>query len=182
VAFLILAAPPAAAQDLPVHDLMNRLARIPELRATFHEEKRLAALDRPLESEGRLLYLRPGHLEKITTAPRPERLVVDGETLTVSLGDEPPQVVSLEERPDLQALVDAVRGPLSGNLAILRRHYGVRAEGRREAWRLTLQPTDPNVLRLLQSVTIEGAETAIRSIHILQANGDEQRMTIENTP
>jgi hypothetical protein len=169
-------------QDLRIADLMDRLAQIPERRATFREEKMLAALDRPLHSEGRLHFRRPGHLEKTTTAPIAEALVVDGETLTITMPDQPPQIIALDDHPDLQALVDAVRAPLAGDLTMLRRHYGVWAEGGMAAWRISLRPTDPNVLRLLQTVEVDGSDTTVRSVRIVQANGDEQRMTIETAP
>ena len=55
------AAAPDRAADAPIRlaDLMAMMAAVPESRATFHEEKRFAALAVPLESSGHLLYRRP---------------------------------------------------------------------------------------------------------------------------
>ena len=79
--------PPGPAGLLP--EVMARLAQAPERRATFEEEKRLAVLDRPLRSTGTLLYRRPRHLERHTIYPAPESLVVDGDRLVLTVGQEP---------------------------------------------------------------------------------------------
>ena len=75
---------------------MARLAQAPQRRANFVEEKTLAALTVPLRSEGRLEYRRPDHLEKITTAPQYESLVVEGGRLVIAAGGDPPRVVELD--------------------------------------------------------------------------------------
>lgn len=161
---------------------MARLAAVPERRARFQEEKRLAALDQPLRSTGRLLYRRPGRLEKITEWPEPERLVVDGGQLVLTQGQEPPRVVDLAGQPELRALVDAVRGPLAGDLAALRRSFTVTASGTPAAWRLVLVPTDPAASRLLARVEVDGGGDAPREVAIRQADGDEDRLLIEPLP
>jgi hypothetical protein len=161
---------------------MDRFAAIPERHATFREEKRLAALDYPLTSQGRLVWQRPAHLEKITTSPEPESLVVDGNRLTLTAGGEAPRSLDLDARPEVVALVDAVRGPLSGDLALLERHYRIAAAGDRASWHLTLLPTDPGVQRLLRDIAIAGTDTDIRTIRIAQTNGDEETMAIGPAP
>jgi hypothetical protein len=162
--------------------LMARLAAVPERRAHFEEEKRLAVLDQPLRSTGRLLYRRPDHLEKITVSPEPESLVVDGDRLVLTRGQEPPRVVDLAAQPGLRALVDAVRGPLAGNLAALRRSFAVTASGTPSAWHLVLLPTDPAAARMLARVEVDGTGDTPREVDIRQANGDEDRMLIEPLP
>jgi hypothetical protein len=157
---------------------MRRLAEVPERRATFQEEKTIAALTQPLRSNGRLVYRRPSYLEKITYPPHPESLVVDGERLVVIMGDEPPRSIDLESYPEVGVLVDAVRGTLAGDLPGLRRNYAVRMDGTLANWRLILTPTDQRVARLLREVTIEGAGDDARTVQIVQANGDRSLMTV----
>ena len=179
-------AQPAAGEERLVA-LMDRLAQVRERRAAFREEKTIAALDRPLVSTGRLLYRHPGHLEKITTAPKGESLVVDGDRLTIQLAGEPARAVDLARQPELGALVDTVRGVLSGDLALLRRHYRVQAEageggrtgGAGGSWRFTLTPSGAAASQFVRLVVVEGRGAEPRSIRTVQANGDEQRLTIE---
>lgn len=161
---------------------MARLAAVPERRARFEEEKRLAALAEPLRSTGRLLYRRPDRLEKITGWPEPESLIVDGDRLVVTSGQEAPRVVDLAAHPEVRAAVDAVRGPLSGDLAALRRSFAVTASGTAASWRLLLIPTDPAAAQLLARVEVDGAGDAPRAVTVEQANGDQDRLTIEPLP
>jgi hypothetical protein len=74
--------------------------------------------------------------------------------------------------------VDAIRGTLAGRLALLQQSYRVEMDGDLTGWRLTLTPTDSVVKLAVTRIIIEGAQDAMRFIHIVQANGDESRMTI----
>ena len=165
-----------------IGELMHRLSVIPERHETFREVKQFTALDHPLVSEGRLLWRRPSHLEKITTAPEPETLVVDDEQVTLATFGEPPRKIALDNRPEIGALVDAVRGMLAGDLQLLARSYRVLPSGAPSAWRLDLTPRNAQVQGFLRDIIVEGAGTGINSVRIEQANGDVQVMTIEAAP
>jgi hypothetical protein len=167
-----------AAEQSPLDELMRKMAAVPERRSTFQEEKTMAALKQPLRSNGRLVYRRPSHLEKITYPPHPESIQVDGERLVIVMGDEPPRSIDLQSYPEVGILVDAVRGALAGDLPALRRNYTVRMDGTLASWRLMLTPTDKRTARLLRDVTIEGAGDDVRSVQIVQANGDRSLMTV----
>lgn len=166
------------ADPFPLAALMARLAAVPERRATFREQRRLAALTEPLISQGHLLYRRPGYLEKVTDWPVPERLVVDGDRLVLTEGTEPPKVVPLGSQPELRALVEGMRGPLAGDLAALQRSFEVAGTGDLARWTLTLTPRDPRATRFLRTIVLSGDGAEIRSIRLTQANGDEQWMQI----
>lgn len=182
---ILLTAGPAASQaprsDDLLADLMRRLAAIPERRCTFREEKHLAVLDRPLFSEGRLVYLRPSHLEKITAAPEPESIIADGDHLQVRAEGEPVQTLSLSARPELAALVDAIRGTLSGDVATLQRHYRVQVAGNLGGWHLLLVPVDAAVANLVHAIAIDGVFTHIATFRTESPNGDVAVMSVEDT-
>jgi len=160
-------------------DLMAMMAAVPERRAVFHEEKRFAALAVPLESSGHLLYRRPGHLEKITDAPQAERLIVDGNQVSLTAADGQTHVLDLAAQPELRTLVDAMRGPLAGDGAALERGFKVSVSGTRAAWRLDLVPIDPRAARFVAAVHITGSGSEMRDVLLVQASGDTQDMTIE---
>lgn len=162
-------------------DLFRALAAVPERNTPFREEKQLGALKVPLFSSGHLAYRRPAHLEKITTSPEPESLVVDGGRLTLTAGNDAPRSFALDRRPEIAALVDAVRGTLAGDLGLLERQYRVQADGSLSAWRLVLQPIDDRVRQLLRAVVVEGQGTAIRSLRTELANGDVQLLTLSGS-
>jgi hypothetical protein len=165
-----------------IGELMQRLAQVAESRATFTEVKTIAALTVPLRAAGVLFYRRPDYFEKITTQPQRERLVVEGDRLTISTDDEEPRAVDLDSQPMIRGLVDAIRGTLAGRLALLQRIYHVEMEGDLSGWRLTLTPTDPAVERVVSRIVIEGTQASLQRIHTFQANGDESRMTISQVP
>ncbi len=87
----------AAAEGPPrtIADLMHLLAQVVESRSTFTEVKTIAALTVPLYASGELLYRRPDYLEKVTEQPRPERMVVEGDRLTISTAGEPAREIDL---------------------------------------------------------------------------------------
>ncbi len=157
---------------------MRRLAAVPESRASFVEDKTVAALAQPLRSQGWLAYRRPAYLEKATTEPVPENLLVDGDRLSLLVQGQQPRLIDLNAEPALAALVDAVRGTLSGDLTALRRSYALALQGHPDAWRLTLTPLRPPLTDMLREVVVEGAGTALRSVRTVQANGDRSVMTI----
>jgi hypothetical protein len=157
---------------------MHRLAAVRESRARFVEDKTLAALAQPVRSEGWLVYRRPDHLEKTTTGPVPESLMVDGDRLSVMAEGEQPRLFDLATQPALAGLVEAVRGTLAGDLPALRRTYTVAMRGDLAAWRLALAPAGPPLTDLLRQVVVEGAGTTLRRVAIEQANGDRSVMTI----
>lgn len=158
---------------------MRALAQAPERRATFRETKRLAALSEPLHSNGTLTYRRPAYLEKSTLFPHRERLVIDGDRLVITRGDEPPRVVDLGGQPALRTLIDAVRAPMAGDLATLQRAFEVATTAAPRGWRLDLTPRDPAAARLVRqvSIVVEGAD--ITSVEVQEAGGDAQLMLID---
>ena len=157
---------------------MRALAQAPQGRAHFIEQKKLAALTTPLTSEGELLYRKPAHLEKITTAPTPEKLVVDGDRLVISdAGNGAPRVLELSDQPQVAALIDTIRAAVTGDAATLQRLYTVDATGDRTDWRIVMRPRDPALGRLVQEVDLTGA-AQLRTLASLAPNGDTDTLTI----
>jgi len=157
---------------------MQALAGIGARRAAFSETRTIAALSAPISATGTLIYRRPDYLTKITAPPHAEQLVVDGDKLTLAEGTEAPRIISLDDRPQLRALVDAIRGTLSGNLALLHQWYHVTMTGSFADWHLALTPIDPEIASLIRSITIAGSGTNLRMVQTMQANGDKSNMTI----
>ena len=156
---------------------MGRLASVPERRGSFVEVRHFGALEGALESRGTLRLSR-GTLEKDTTWPVPERLQIDGQRLVVTAGNDPPQVVDAGMAPELRVLIDAVRGPLVGDTAALRRGFTATVGGTMAGWTLDLVPREPAGVKLLRRVVLEGREAEVDRLTVVQANGDDQVMVI----
>ena len=177
-ALLLLAgaAPARAAWD--VATLMGELARNPGGRATFTEKKYIALLDRPVVSSGEMRYVAPDYLEKRTLKPRPELLLLDKDQIVVERGKQK-ITLRLTEQPEILAFVASIRGTLSGNRAALERNYALHLAGTREAWTLTLSPSDTRIAELVTRISISGKRGQVNSVEYLQADGDRSVMTIE---
>ena len=158
--------------------LMAELAAYPGGRAHFVERRFLALLDKPVVATGELIYSPPDRLEKRTLLPKPETLVLDKDTLTIER-DKRRLSISLRSRPEAQAFVESIRATLSGNRAALEQHYILRLQGSSAQWTLTLVPTDPAILSLLQRITVTGNKGQVRLIDYLQADGDRSELAIE---
>jgi hypothetical protein len=177
VALLLLSlALPAAAWDLDT--LMHDLARHQGGRARFVETKSIALLDKPVISSGELFYAPPARLEKRTLRPKPELLLLDGETLTLERGKQK-FTVRLAEQPEALAFVDSLRGTLNGDKAALERSYKLRLSGNEERWTLDLLPNDQRIAAFVVRITFGGSRNRVEWLKYLQADGDSSVMTIE---
>lgn len=166
----------AAGWDIDV--LMQTLAKTKAGRASFVEKKFMAMLERPIESSGELRYTAPDRLEKRTVKPRPETMLVDGDLLTVERGRQK-HTLQLQEYPELAGFIDSIRGTLAGDRKALERSFRLKLEGGSERWTLTLFPTEAKLLTAVHLIEIAGVRDNVRSINIVQTDGDRSLMTIE---
>ena len=170
----LLSWPAAAETPFTLDALMARLAAAGPRRARFTETRRYAALEGALESRGWLSF-EAGRLVKTTDWPDPERLEVDGTRIVITAGNEPPRVIDMAMAPPLRILIEAVRGPLAGDIASLHRAFDVQLAGTWPAWSLRLVPLAAGPVH---DVRLQGAGDVITGIIVKQANGDEQAMVI----
>ena len=177
LALTALSLPALAAWD--VQQLMDSLAQNKSSRAAFVEKKYIAVLDRPIESSGELVYTAPDGLEKLTFKPRPEAMVVKGDELAVKRGKQQLRL-QLRAYPELAAFIDSIRGTLAGDRKALERNYRLSLEGAPERWTLRLLPLEEKTQAVVQRIVISGVRERVRSIEIVQADGDRSVMAIEN--
>jgi outer membrane lipoprotein carrier protein LolA len=176
---LALACLPGAAAEWGVADLMRSLGQVKQAKGRFVERRDLAALTAPLRSSGTLVYVAPGRLEKHTTRPAPESLILEGERLTIEkIEGGPRRVLNLPDYPVLWAFVESIRSTLAGDLGTLGRFYSVELSGRQAQWRLVLVPVEPKMREVVREIRIEGREDWVGSISVFEAGGDRSTMTI----
>ncbi|HTJ94984.1 MAG TPA: LolA-related protein [Pararobbsia sp.] len=185
-ALVVLSAPLACAQsaDRPTSSwtldrLLTTLAQTRSGRATFVDLKYFSMTTKPIESSGELLFIAPDHLEKITTQPKPERLVVDGDILTIERNQRK-YTFELALYPELDALIEGIRATLAGNRDALERLYKVVLVGRGDDWTMTLTPLDAQTSKMIRAVTLGGTRNELRSVTIQQVDGDHSVMQLKN--
>lgn len=171
----------AAGPPLELPELMALLARQRSGDARFTELRYVQGLDQPLEASGTLSFAAPDRFTRHTLKPRPESMVVNGNTLTLTRSGRS-RSFSLDATPELVALVEAVRGTLTGNAQTLTRYFRTTLAGSAEKWTLDLVPADNRLAGQVRSVRIAGQQGALYSIEMLLVGGDRSVMSIEPLP
>lgn len=178
VAGAVAIASGASAQQFGIDTLMQSLARVRSGEATFTEERQVAQLDQALRSAGRLRFSAPDTFVRETTSPRQERLAVVGNELTITQGGRT-RTVMLDSIPEAAVMVEAIRGTLTGNRAILERYFAAELQGRAESWQLDLVPRDERLRGQVARVRLLGRLAQVREVRIAMADGDNSVMWIE---
>jgi outer membrane lipoprotein-sorting protein len=168
----------AAAPAFGLGELTALLAQVKSGQATFTEKRQVAVLDRVLESSGRLSFEAPDTFVRETLEPKRERLAVVGNTLTMSRGDRS-RTMALDASPEAGAIVEAIRGTLTGNRQTLERHFNATVEGSAERWQLLLLPREMRLRSQVMSFRITGRQALLSEIEVTMADGDVSVMRIE---
>lgn len=168
----------ASAQSFGIDTLMQTLAQVRSGEATFTEERQVAQLDQALRSVGRLRFSAPDTFVRETTSPRRERLAVVGNELTITQGGRT-RTMLLDAIPEAAVMVEAIRGTLTGNRAILERYFATELQGRPDAWQLDLVPRDAHLRGQVARVRLLGRQGQVREVRIAMADGDSSVMWIE---
>jgi outer membrane lipoprotein-sorting protein len=167
-----------AAQTWQLADLMRVVRESPHRDASFTERRTVKAVDGALESSGTLHFQPPDRLEKHTVKPKPENLIVDGDELILQRPQHRDVRVSLEERPELAALIESIRGTLAGDASALERVYRVQLEGDPTRWNLHLVPRSAAVARIVANIRIAGSQGELARVEFQFADGDRSEMTV----
>jgi len=157
---------------------MGALANNKHGAASFSEKKFISILDQPVESSGELLFIAPARLEKRTLKPKAETLVLDGDVLTIERRRRK-HVLQLKDYPELAGMIESIRATLAGDRKALERVYHLTLRGDSERWTLVLIPLDAKVGGAVARIRIEGVQDDVRTVEILQSDGDRSLMSIQ---
>lgn len=178
---LSCAATAAHAGPWGIAQLMEELAARHSGRAEFVEKKYVSVLTEPVESSGELSFTAPDRLEKRTVRPLSERLVLEGDRLSLERGSQR-RSVGLDEYPEIAALVGSIRSTLMGDRAALEKIYRLSLNGDARRWTLLLVPSTPAVVELVAYIRIGGSDGRVDRVEIHQPGGDYSVMSIREMP
>jgi|SRR5579862_5445747 len=157
--------------------LMQSFAQEKTSHAHFTERKYLHMLKQPLQDNGILLFEAPDHLMKQTQQPKPERLLIEGDTLTIDrLSKE--QILNRSDYPQIWTFIEGIRATLAGDGAALEAVYTVALSGDPANWQMNLQPRDPQMRSIIDSIRISGGAAHIMRIETFEHDGDRTDMTV----
>lgn len=168
----------AAEQVWSLDQLMRGLAEIKSATTSYTEDQFIGIATRPLRSSGELVYVAPNRLEKNTTAPSPQSIVIDGDKLTLRQGRGRSRTMNLSDHPEIGAFIESIRSTLSGDVTTLNRYYQVALMGDADHWQLTLEPSDETVSKFVKVVRIDGSQYELNSVEIVHTDGDRSAMTM----
>ncbi|MHB8496004.1 MAG: LolA family protein [Casimicrobiaceae bacterium] len=167
-----------AATAFDLAQLMKTLATVRAGEASFVERRKVAMLDRTLESSGRLSFRAPDTFVRETLEPRRERIAVTGNTLSLTQ-DGRTRTMELDAAPEAGVVVEAIRGTLTGNRDALERHFTASVTGTIAHWSLELVPRDARLRGEVASVRVRGEQASVHEVVVVLADGDRSVMTIE---
>ncbi len=184
VAAALVASMPGLSLAEPAFDLARLtelLGRVKSGEASFVETRRVEMLGRTLESSGRLSFRAPDTFSRETLQPRREKLAVQGNVLTMSIGERS-RTMQLDSSPEAAVIVEAIRGTLTGNRESLERVFTATVSGDADGWTLDLVPLDARLRGQVASVRLLGRESLVREVQVWLADGDRSTMTITPLP
>jgi hypothetical protein len=183
IAALFLSSATVLSQEVPgeLGELMRQLAERRHGEVSFVEQHFLKLLKHPAESYGELTYDAPDRLEKRTVEPRSETLTLAGDVLTMVRGGHT-RTFDLKGYPALVPLIESIRATLAGDLPTLQRIFTVDFAGTAARWRLTLTPRDAQVAKSVSQVRIDGANSTLTTVEIMETDGDRSLMTLREHP
>jgi hypothetical protein len=175
LALLLVCAPATAAISAPeLQRLLQAAARKP---VAFVETRESPWLAQPVETRGTLLA-KPGMLEKRIENPREEvwRLLEDRVEF---VGGDARKEILFSQAPAVGLLSDTLRRIVSGELAALQRDFRIDVRGDERSWVVRLDAANAEVARVIEHAEIAGAGGELRSIVIVDRQGERTTTRIE---
>ena len=161
-----------AAPALTLNSLMARFRAVSGLEAHFREEKKMAILAAPLESEGTIYFAAPDRLVRQTRFPTASKLVVDSNELR--FGDASgSQAIPLEGNPVVRLFVDAFVKVLAGDAVALQRIFDIELHPAALGWSLDLKPKLAPMTSVIERLRIEGRDVVVDKMIVRETDGDE---------
>jgi Outer membrane lipoprotein carrier protein LolA-like len=169
-----------AAEQVLLNEVMGKLANVKVAKAEFTETRYLKLLVAPVQSTGILTYTAPDKFEKLTLKPVEEKMTIAKHLVTL---EEPSKgrknTITPNSFPALSALIDALRGALSGNANLLAETFKLKIEGNLGQWKLTLVPKESVQYGYIHKITVSGKQDTIDVMEVLQADGDRSVLSMK---
>jgi hypothetical protein len=169
-----------AGEQALLNEVMGKLASVKIAKAEFTETRYLKLLIAPVQSTGILTYTAPDKFEKLTLKPVEEKMTIAKHLVTL---EEPSKgrknTITPNSFPALSALIEALRGALSGNANLLAETFKLKIEGNPSQWKLTLIPKESVQYGYIHKITVSGKQDSIDLMEVLQADGDKSILSMK---
>lgn len=173
----------ATAGDALRSDLQEHLARLAHPSSNvleFVETRESGLLAEPVTYRGRLEYVPESDtFTKWIDTPRQARLSITPDAIEMQSGGGPTRRLGLSSRPDLAALLAALRALFAGDTEMLERVFVADfLAGEGDQWVLHLKPREAEVASSLQLLEIRGVGEQLSTIATVLGDGSRQETRI----
>lgn len=168
----------AQAQSFDLARLMQLLNAAPTPEVPYTEKKYSSLLAEPVLSSGTLAFRRPDTVEKNMKLPRNERYIITADELVLVRGHSEKRL-PLSSQPLLSAFAASLRGVLTGDAELLRKHYQLALSGEEKNWRLELVPQEASISRYVERILVSGQAGRVDQIEVRESSGDRSVMQIQ---
>ena len=153
---------PAIAADAPETDaafteVAQRLAAPAVLRGNFTQSRKIALLERPLQSSGRFLLSDLG-LYWRQEKPLASVMIADGKRLLQQIDNGPLQVVDVAKNPMVLTFSTSFLSIFNGSEAELRKHFAVEFAAEEDVWSIRLTPATYPLSEAIETINLRGRE------------------------
>ena len=174
-AWLALALAPFVPRVLAADDLFERiggtLSRPRLLRAAFHQEKRAAALTRPIVSRGRLTVARDLGVVWRIEAPLTMSVAYRSDALVEVDGEGRRRVRPFSDNRAQAEVGRVIRALLAADFGALRQHFDAQGSADGKRWQVDLVPRSPQLAQFVKSLQLAGG-VHVEQIVVVDGGGD----------
>ena len=154
-------------------------ADLTSFTARVRQTKKLALLEEPLESTGRLTFQRPNRIAWRIEEPTAIRVIIDGDHMSIP-GIATDDTIAATIGPT--ALLRRLGALFTGNIEALADAFDVTATCREDAADVVLSALTPELEMSVSSLTLElaGPELFVRSIRMTNGVGDSLELQLHD--
>ncbi|EOC0208465.1 outer membrane lipoprotein carrier protein LolA [Cronobacter dublinensis] len=168
---LLLCGPVASAVTLD--ELQQRFTQQPVVRAHFEQTRTIKDMPQPLRSRGEMIIARDKGLLWRQTQPFPMTLLLDDTRMAQQINDQPPQVVTAQNNPQMFQFNHLLRALFQADRKVLEQNFRIdfqdNGQGR---WRLGLTPVTTPLDKIFASIELQGRDY-LETINLSDKQGDQ---------
>ncbi|ELY4509401.1 outer membrane lipoprotein carrier protein LolA [Cronobacter dublinensis] len=168
---LLLCGPVASAVTLD--ELQQRFTQQPVVRAHFEQTRTIKDMPQPLRSRGEMIIARDKGLLWRQTQPFPMTLLLDDTRMAQQINDQPPQVVTAQNNPQMFQFNHLLRALFQADRKVLEQNFRIdfqdNGQGR---WRLALTPVTTPLDKIFASIELQGRDY-LETINLCDKQGDQ---------
>ena len=164
---------------IDVNALSHLLLRDQASTVRFHELQYRKILTAPVERSGELVFQPPDVFIKRVLKPGAEEYKLEGDTLTIQMGERKARRLSTRNQPLLRGLMLSFQSVVSGQLSALEPYYTLQTSGNASKWQLMLEPKDAEIKKYVERVVVDGRDSNPLRFEVIERSGDRTVTEIE---